>query len=126
MDSNPLSIQTRNHKGAFKTLKRSCSLIAILAIFLITAARSFPTPVSTVVKVTGGTVECTVQDEIFSFNGIPFAAPPVDGLRWKAPQPFLPWEGVKKTNKFAPGPMQDTSFAPYWAETSRSAKTAMT
>ena len=29
------------------------------------------------------------------YKGIPFAAPPVAGLRWKEPQPVIPWEGVK-------------------------------
>ena len=65
---------------------------------------------TTTVAVTGGTIEGVEQDGIFSYKGIPFAAPPVGNLRWKSPQPVIPWEGVKKTDKFAPGPMQDTSF----------------
>jgi para-nitrobenzyl esterase len=44
--------------------------------------------------------------DVFSFKGIPFAAPPVGGLRWKAPQPVIPWKGVKKCDAFAPSPMQ--------------------
>jgi para-nitrobenzyl esterase len=35
------------------------------------------------------------------FKGIPFAAPPVGKLRWRAPQPFAHWEGVRKADKFA-------------------------
>ncbi len=30
------------------------------------------------------------------FRGIPYAAPPVGQLRWKAPQPVQPWNGVLK------------------------------
>ena len=67
-------------------------------------------PLTTTVAVTGGTIEGIDQDGIFTYKGIPFAAPPVGDLRWKSPQPVIPWEGVKKTDKFAPGPMQDTSF----------------
>ena len=67
--------------------------------------------VKTKVAVTGGTIDGVVQDGIFSYKGIPFAAPPVGDLRWKSPQPVIPWEGVKKADKFAPGPMQDTTFA---------------
>jgi len=51
-----------------------------------------------------------VKDGIASFKGVPFAAPPVGEFRWKSPQPVIPWQGVKKADAFAPGPMQDTSF----------------
>jgi para-nitrobenzyl esterase len=30
------------------------------------------------------------------WRGIPYAAPPVGDLRWKAPQPVKPWSGVRK------------------------------
>jgi len=62
------------------------------------------------VAVTGGTIEGIELDGIFSYKGIPFAAPPVGENRWKSPRPVVPWQGVKKTDKFAPGPMQDTAF----------------
>lgn len=41
------------------------------------------------------------------FKGIPFAAPPVGELRWKAPQPVKPWEGVRQAFKFADIAMQE-------------------
>jgi para-nitrobenzyl esterase len=34
------------------------------------------------------------------FKGIPFAAPPVGDLRWRAPQPPAPWKGVRKAAEF--------------------------
>ncbi len=80
-----------------------------LYFILITIACSAP-PLTTTVEVTGGTIEGVEQDGIFSYKGIPFAAPPIDELRWKSPQPVVPWQGVKKTDTFAPGPMQDTAF----------------
>lgn len=43
---------------------------------------------------------------ITSFKGIPFAAPPVGNLRWRAPQPAAPWEGILDCYKFAPISMQ--------------------
>lgn len=61
-------------------------------------------------KVTGGVVEGVVKDGVASFKGIPFAAPPTGALRWRAPQPVKPWPGVRKADRFAPGPMQDTEF----------------
>lgn len=92
------------------TFRHSSSLIVVLAIIICTIACSSPPLVSTMVDVTGGTVEGVMEDEIISFKGIPFAAPPVGDQRWKSPQPIVPWEGVRKADVFAPGPMQDTSF----------------
>jgi para-nitrobenzyl esterase len=57
-------------------------------------------------KVTGGEVKGVIKDGIASFKGIPFAAPPVGDLRWRAPQPVKPWDGVRNANSYAPGPMQ--------------------
>ncbi len=38
--------------------------------------------------------------EILQVNGIPFAAPPVGDLRWRAPQPALSWSGVRDGTLF--------------------------
>ncbi|GAB3264599.1 carboxylesterase family protein [Larkinella harenae] len=50
------------------------------------------------------------------FKGIPFAAPPVGSLRWKAPQPVKSWQGVRKSVAFGPSAMQ-AKPAPfmYWS-----------
>lgn len=64
----------------------------------------------TTVAVSGGIIEGVNLEGVFAYKGIPFAAPPVGDLRWKSPQSVVPWEGIKKTDKFAPGPMQDTAF----------------
>ncbi|HRP32671.1 MAG TPA: carboxylesterase family protein [Agriterribacter sp.] len=52
--------------------------------------------------VTGGKVEGVIENGIGVFKGIPFAAPPVGELRWKAPQPVKPWAAVLQADKFAP------------------------
>ena len=44
------------------------------------------------------------------FKGIPFAAPPVGNLRWKAPQPVQKWQGVREAKEFGPNPMQEPLF----------------
>lgn len=36
------------------------------------------------------------------FKAIPFAAPPVGELRWKAPQPAAAWTGVRRSDAFSP------------------------
>lgn len=56
----------------------------------------------------GGIVEGlpSLNQSVSVFKGVPFAAPPVGELRWKAPQPVVPWDGVRTAYKFAPTAMQ--------------------
>ena len=58
------------------------------------------------VKVDGGLLQGTTEDGLTVYRGVPFAAPPVGDLRWKAPQPAAKWEGVRAADTFAPGAMQ--------------------
>lgn len=62
------------------------------------------------VAVTGGRVAGVAADNVVSFKGIPFAAPPVGRLRWRSPQPVNSWPGVKQAASFGPGCMQNASF----------------
>ncbi len=47
-----------------------------------------------------------LDNDVTVFRGIPFAAPPVGDLRWKAPQPPIPWQGVRAADTFGPTCMQ--------------------
>ncbi|MFT4085866.1 MAG: carboxylesterase/lipase family protein [Gordonia sp. (in: high G+C Gram-positive bacteria)] len=42
--------------------------------------------------------------------GVPFAAPPVGELRWRAPRPVEPWSGVKSCQKYGDAPIQEKLF----------------
>lgn len=44
---------------------------------------------------------------VTSYLGIPFAAPPVGNLRWRAPQPVAPWKGVLQADQFGASCMED-------------------
>ncbi len=44
--------------------------------------------------------------EVLQINGIPFAAPPVGELRWRAPQPAVSWGGVRDGTQFGAECMQ--------------------
>jgi para-nitrobenzyl esterase len=40
------------------------------------------------------------QGKVRAFLGIPYAAPPVGNLRWRAPQPVAAWKGVREVTQF--------------------------
>ncbi len=46
------------------------------------------------------------DNTILQFNGIPFAAPPIGDLRWRAPAAAPGWEGVRDGRVFGPECMQ--------------------
>jgi para-nitrobenzyl esterase len=48
----------------------------------------------------------TGSPEVTVFKGIPYAAPPVSDLRWRAPKPAGNWEGTRKAEEFGPVCMQ--------------------
>jgi len=61
----------------------------------------------TQVELTYGQVSgVELDNDVAVFRGIPFAAPPVGDLRWKAPQPPIPWQGVRVADTFGPTCMQ--------------------
>ncbi len=43
----------------------------------------------------------TKTEGLYNFKGIPYAQAPIGDLRWRAPLPALPWEGLKKADKFS-------------------------
>lgn len=59
-----------------------------------------------VIRVEGGMIQGMKEGKVTVFKGIPYAAPPVGDLRWKAPQPVRPWKGVKVCDQFGPIAMQ--------------------
>jgi para-nitrobenzyl esterase len=78
-------------------------LIFVTALQLVSAwpaAAQLKEPV----KVAGGQVEGApgTNRSIMVFKGIPYAAPPVGNLRWRPPQPPVPWQGVRKADRFSP------------------------
>ena len=56
------------------------------------------------VAVTGGTVAAAAEStaQLRVFKAIPFAAPPVGALRWKAPEPVRNWSGVRRSDSYSP------------------------
>ena len=87
-------------------MKHLTSSLAVLA--LIVAPSVGLAAVTEPVKTDGGLVSgvAGTNADVRVFKGIPFAAPPVGPLRWKAPQPAAKWDGVRKAEAFGPRCMQ--------------------
>jgi para-nitrobenzyl esterase len=76
-----------------------------IAVILIAASCALVSA-QTRVRTTAGTIEGGTESGVVSFKGIPFAAPPVGDLRWRAPEPHASWEGVRKATEFGASCMQ--------------------
>ncbi len=59
-----------------------------------------------VVDTHSGKVAGFKEGSINVFKGIPFAAPPIGDLRWKAPQKVQSWTGIKDCVQFGASPIQ--------------------
>lgn len=68
--------------------------LVLLGAALLAAAGPVP---AQVVKVNGGLVAGKMWNGSTLFRGIPFAAPPLQSLRWKPPQPVRAWAGIRKS-----------------------------
>ena len=68
---------------------------------------------SLTVKTEDGKVQGkTINDgKVRAFLGLPYAAPPIGDLRWKAPQPVASWKGVRDATKFGNHCAQNGSSA---------------
>ena len=84
-------------------MKRTLTCTLSLAALILVCACWPATQADTgTVKVDGGLISGVAADGVRSYKGIPFAAPPVGDLRWKAPQPVISWEGVRACDHFGP------------------------
>ncbi len=66
-------------------------------------------PAEPEVSTTSGRVRGRVEHGNAVFRGIPFARPPLFGLRFQAPVPPAPWDGVRDAAEFGPQCPQATS-----------------
>jgi carboxylesterase type B len=79
---------------------RALSIIGPVAAVLVALSIVAPAPVSAsggdpVARIETGALRGVRSDGVDSFLGVPYAAPPVGALRWRAPRPAAPWRGVR-------------------------------
>ncbi len=111
-------LRRKKLRGARFALRLSAwlALPALLAAVLLGVGR--PYRLRPAVEESGGATDVitlrdgklrgvkTADGAVEVFTGIPYAAPPVGELRWRAPQAPEPWEGVLEAVRFAPMSMQ--------------------
>jgi para-nitrobenzyl esterase len=69
------------------------------------------------IKTQNGLISGSQKGQISIYKGIPFAAPPVGDLRWKAPQLVANWAGVRSCTEFSASPFQPNPGPFYcWSE----------
>ncbi|WP_406100684.1 carboxylesterase/lipase family protein [Streptomyces canus] len=94
----------------------ACTLATLTAV-LATGRPALPTPTSTpasasaqrtdratpavgtTVRTHDGVLRGTAHDGYDTFEGIPYAAPPVGRLRWAPPRPARPWAGTRDATR---------------------------
>ncbi|GAB2909370.1 carboxylesterase/lipase family protein [Nonomuraea fastidiosa] len=64
------------------------------------------------VTITSGRVRGRFEGGAAVFRGIPYARAPLGGLRFAAPVPVEPWDGVRDCAEFGPHPSQQGATAP--------------
>lgn len=99
-----------------RTLPALAIALGVLALGLPVGAQTLKTA-----KVAQGVLEAGAPDKgVAVFKGVPFAAPPVGDLRWRAPRAPTDWTGVRKADRFGANCMQTggagKGFGPWTTE----------
>ena len=84
-------------------MKTLLIIAALAALPALASAAPFPSQV----KVDTGALTGTAEGGVLSFKGVPFAAPPVGALRWRAPQRAATWSGVRPATEYGHDCMQE-------------------
>ncbi len=93
--------------------KKSFRLLSYVLVVLFVASTSWAAQADDLtVKTHQGKVQGKASaGGVRAFLGVPFAAPPVGALRWKAPAPALKWKGTREAISFGYHCMQPTLYA---------------
>ncbi|WP_228473003.1 carboxylesterase/lipase family protein [Streptomyces cyaneochromogenes] len=90
----------------------SIALLALAAPLIIPVPAHAQATEDPVVRTDAGWVQGETTAEGRQFLGIPYAEPPVAGLRWREPRPVKPWQGVRTAQDFGDKCVQAASWDP--------------
>lgn len=96
---------------------RNAWLAVVLALLAVLpgASSSEPAPPGCTAATSAGQIAGRSAGDLCVYKGIPYAAPPVGGLRFEAPQPVEPWEGALQAtagDRVCPQPTVDEEDYP--------------
>ena len=60
-----------------------------------------------IAQTTAGRLQGALEDGLAVFRGVPYAAPPIGDLRFRAPQPHPGWDGVRDATESGPISLQE-------------------
>jgi para-nitrobenzyl esterase len=84
----------------------SNAIARVLFLVVVSAVAAIAQAQTPKTSTDSGVVSGVREGGLSVYKGIPFAAPPVGDLRWRAPAPVAPWTGTRKADAFAPACMQ--------------------
>ena len=84
-------------------ITRAASVLVVVAVAVAGCASASAANVDPTVRLDSGMVRGTENASVRTFEGIPYAQPPVGALRWHAPEPVAPWTGVRAATEASPG-----------------------
>ena len=86
------------------------SALSVLGILISFSSFALADPLT--IKTPQGRVRGKLinQGKVRAFLGIPYAAPPVGDLRWKAPEPVARWKGTRDATQYGARCMQGLAF----------------
>jgi para-nitrobenzyl esterase len=119
-----MTSHTRNNIAA-RSLRRKALSVALVATGLAAASTlAYATgdhggsDRGPVVKTDKGAVRGFEKNGVYTFLGIPYAAPPVGNLRWRPPAPAKKWDGTLDATEFGNPCPQVTELGPFAGPTS--------
>ena len=93
--------------GPYMTRIKGFCAILLGAAMMMPVCAGAAEPQALVATTQYGDVRGATEDGVISWKGIPFAAPPVDALRWQPPRPPQRWSGVRETTAYRNDCMQE-------------------
>ncbi|MAK59865.1 MAG: hypothetical protein CMK09_02690 [Ponticaulis sp.] len=86
------------------TLKPMAASVSLVALAACETTGAGSTAITETVQTSLGTVRGEIVTEgdvsAYIYKGIPYAAPPIGSLRWKAPQPPAAWAGTRDATEW--------------------------